>query len=445
MGEHLADPSPDLPEATRHAIALGRVAWAINLDWTRRVESASRPAGRAQAVQRGMNLMVLNGQEQYGFASTDSGLRRGQPSLALALLDATGGENVLAAFPVSGDQFYVLAIEDSVILPVTDQTYHEAEARALISDQNERFPWTHEYIPAGWNYPNADQATLAELVAGRKPTRHRLASTSRRAAYFQAGAVTFVLALLYAGYQFYSQYQTEQLIEEGRREAQQAETAKARLAKLNTPIMPPMPSIGMPRGMLAVRDCRKRMDALPQYVPGWEETKVECDGSSVTLTLRQNGIGTINWLSPFLRPFGQPDLDSPADGLATARWRLDPARLKSWGDVHGQVPAAVSRYVNSQLQEAYQPFTLTDPQSPTVRTTTVGGNPVEVQAPWTTSDLTIEADGYQKADLDPILDRLQNFVLVSLSEDLPERKWTMRAQIYHYVPPPPPSQDPAQP
>jgi hypothetical protein len=214
---------------------------------------------------------------------------------------------------------------------------------------------------------------------------------------------------------------------------------------MNQPVMPPMPSISAPRGMDVYRSCIRRLAHLPEYIPGWTPTQATCDGASIVLTLKQEGIGTINWVAPFLREHGNPELDSPTDGIVTATWRMDPSGMSAWGDVHGQVPAAVTRYLSSQFQEAYQPYTLGPPVSPRIQTTTVGGNPVAVQAPWTTMDLSFSEDGYLRDDLEPILDRIQNLVITEISEKLPERQWQIRALVYRYVPAPSDGPPPTRP
>lgn len=421
---------------------VGGRAYAVGLQWGKRTEALSVKGARTDAARRGMDLYVVNGGEQAGAGSSARGHASGMPSLALALLATCRGENVLAAHEVGDDRWYVLRVLDGAVTPTFDVVVDEGEARALVSDHADQQHWLHRQIPAHWGMGGGEgQPTLEEAVsglaaAGGKPfKRTMLRKTSQRSLYLQVLAVIAVVGLGYAGYTAYADYETQQLIEQGRREEAERRLALERSAKQTQPILPPMPSITASRGIEALRACAGAMDAVPQYLGGWVETNLACDGASVVATMRQTDVGTINWLSLALRPVGDPQIEVRQDRTATATWRLDPSRLAAWGDVRGPSPIALARYVGSQMQEVYQPYKLGAPATPLVRTKTVGGADVTIPAPWTTTELELTQTGYLRGDVLAALDRVQNLVLTSVSEELPTRTWTIKALVFQYVPP----------
>jgi hypothetical protein len=320
------------------------------------------------------------------------------------------------------------------VWPGYDNVYDESEAVEMVGELSLRNQFEFIYTPPEWALHEAKTTPLAELLQAARPRRHRLIGVSNKKQYAKIGAAAVIIALAYVGWTFYQEYQTEQLIEEGQREQELARQQAERQAKLNQPIYPPMPSIAAGRGMDTLRACVHFMDQVPQYQPGWIETKLECDGATVMLTMRQNNIGTINWLFPYIGQYKKPELNSPLEKLATAAWRLDPSSIPAWGDVKGQPPAAVARYLTSQMQEVYQDFTLGPALQPVIHTTTVGQRPIDVKAPWTTMDIEITQDAFFRDDVMDVIDRLQNFVLTKVEESLPDRKWTVTGTLYHALP-----------
>ena len=432
--------SPDvdfpIPKVDGRTITLGRTTWAIELVWSRRVDAMTPGKARTMTIRDGADLFLVNGAAQYGQSNTSSGHRTGMPSLAMAMVEQADGSKLIGGFDCGDGSYYVVAVVDGQVWPGYDNLYAADEARAVVKDFVQRVDFDEIYVPQDWYIANTKITPLGELMSTARPRRHRLQGTSRRAVYGKVAAAVAIVALGYVGYSFYTDYQLQELIRQGQREQSDIETAARREAKLNAPIYPPMPSIVRGRGGQAIRQCVHFMDEIPSYTPGWTAAKIECDGSTVTMTMRVDEAGTINWLYPFIGQYKNPRLEAPTEKLATASWRLDPTTIKAWGNVRGQAPAAVSRYLSSQFQEIYQKFTLGTPNRPDINTTTVGRRPITIQAPWSTMEFELPQEGYLRDDVFDILDRVQNLVLIAIEETLPDRTWKVRGTIYHAVPPP---------
>ena len=420
-----------LPTVQGRSLRIGRHRWAIDIAWQNRVENLQPARAKAEAIQQHYDLYVLNGAEQFGLSRTNIGHQAGMPSLALAMVEEADGQNFVGGYACGDGQFYIIAIVDRQIYPLYDNIYGEEEARSLVSDIVQTTEFHTIHAPPEWLIRNATPTPIAELLGDKSSRRYRLQTTSGRNTYILLGTLAGLSAIAFIGYTFYTDYQTRQLIRQGQLEEAARRAQEQRQARLNVPVMPPLPTITRSRGIDTLRYCTKFIDDMPHYTPGWSIETINCDGNTVSANLKQRPGGTINWLAPFIGNYKAPTLSVPMAGVATATWILDPAKIAAWGAVPGPTPIQVTRYINSQFQEAYTPFELGPPIRPEIRTKTQGQRPITVKAGWTIMSLELKQNNYLRPDILTILERIQNLTLESAEYHLATKTWTLRMQIYH--------------
>jgi hypothetical protein len=423
---------PENPDVEGKTLRIGSAVWAIGLTWSPGSErTITLPAARVETRNLGNDLFVLNGGQQLATTSTAAGHKQNMPSLAMAMVIEAGNQNLIAAYPCSNGQYYIVAVLEGIVWPTFDDVYSAEQARSMVFDLTSRSRFDRVYGDPLIVHNPTEQDTLHDLTRGVKQRRCRLQSTSRRGTYVKLGAIAAAGVLLYIGVNFYRNYEIQQLIQEG--QAQQAIQAQeaAMQAKFSQPVYPPMPSIGSVRGIDALRACVNFMINVPEYLPGWDETKLECDGTSVVLTMSQDDIGTVNWLAPYIGQYKNPVIALTLPKIATATWTLDPTTMKTWPKVPGPRSEITTRYITSQLEEIGTDFDLGPAITPTINTHTVGNRPISVPANYSTMTLDLKQTPYIHDEIGDILERIQNMTLLKVEEDLPEHDWTINLLIYH--------------
>ena len=419
-------------------VEVNGIKWVTGLRWDTRDSAVTRAVARAETTARGDSHFVLRPDTQFATVASTAGVKTKMPSLGTALAETSQG-NVLGAFRLPDDKYYVFALRDEKIQPGFDNVYPIREAQSRFEQLFSEANWTTRYAPDDWGYSDALPRTLTEVTPVRPPPASRLREPSRVGDALRLLPVAAVLLLAFIGYEGYQYYQQRQEEVRLQQAARLAREQKARLDKLNKVIWPQMPTTETKRGVQLAEACISFMtDSIPYHLPGWDSSKATCDGQTVSVEMDQEtGFGTVNWVAPTVRErYGTPQIViSAAAHRATLTWPLKTAMTQSWGAIDGQAPERVTNYINSQFGEIYQEAKVDPPTRPTITVKTVGGRTVPATAPWSIMGATVESVGRVPEPYIAIMQRIQNTRLVHVERNFRDDKWTMKFEIYHAEPP----------
>lgn len=425
-------------------VTIGSTEWTTGLTWHQETRRTITPREARETAQREHHdLYAINAPTQVGTTSTGLGHRAGQPLLCIAITAKLQSADMLVVVRLTEDLFYIVASEHGAFRSGIESVLSEEEARGLFNDLELQHRRRSALIaaPEHWQVDDAQHLTITDVLPATTSgiaTLQKLNNAPPKKAIL---TVIAAAAVAYGAYYLYKQYQYQQALIHAQSEARAEIDRQARAQLLAIPILPPMPSESMPRGNDSIRACLAAIDTLPDNLPGWTPTGIDCSPGQITMTLAKRPMGTVNWLAPFLHKYrgGTANIGwSPeTPDSATVSWGMDPLHTKKWGRVDGQNPQRVARYLFSNMSEIYALgyYTLSPSKTQEVPTKTVGGTPVTIIAPWTVSTLTLTMKPIIHDDVIDIIARIQNATLVSMHVTLPDRAYTITENIYHYNPP----------
>jgi hypothetical protein len=247
------------------------------------------------AIRRGTRI-------QAGFVDSGSRNLKGMYSLAASLASQLG-DSWLGAFRLKDGRYAVVGVHEMLICPGLDRLCSAEEAKVLLTNANNTYPFDNESIFAPPELEFASQERDIYQVLASKSLRkdNKLKQLTFGMSGRQLATVGGGIAVLAALGIGYLQWEAHR---EAQRQAQIA-AAKAvvskRLAELNAKARRQLELAALahpwavqpnPADFLAA--CAKRTDALPLSIAGWIFESAACAGGSVDATyVRQPG-GTVD-------------------------------------------------------------------------------------------------------------------------------------------------------
>lgn len=430
----------------RTTITTNGVTWAVKIAWStlpRPLETVSIRKIKDTAKAENMTLFVRSSAYQYGLTSEHYDHKKKMPSLAKAIQAKTKAHNAVFLFklghadPTTGEEeYYLLIIRDNAIQTHTDEVLPAGLARNIITTEMTALPELDHFIaPEGATDKTQDHRTLAEFLETISPRSARLQPISNRDQNIALASGLAALAVglgIYKGWQHYTDIQLQKQAQQEQIREEQEETEKKRLS---TPVMPANPAAHLPMAIPATYLCMTEIRSKPMFLPGWTMKDITCNGELVTATYKKHDEGTINWLTPYLRPYNKPQIIMTGADIASVTWPITKNK-KEWGEFKGQQSSDITRYIESQFAEAYLPYELSSPDNPITQAKTIGGDTINVHAPWTIMSLTFTQEGYVRDDLLGILSRIVGLTLTSVTYTTDKQHWDFSYSIYHYEPDP---------
>lgn len=418
--------------------------WAVDLLWHPETTHTILAAeAKKTAINEKENLYSINNMTQVGTTSTNEAKKAGSPVLASAIASQIGHRDILAAFPLDNEHYYILACENGAFRSGFENILKEESALYHFNDLVYKYRQQNAMLiaPEKWDIENAFDKNILEYIPVNLSGVPTLHATQNRLPKSSIYAIAGVIATAWGAHYLYKQYRFQQDLEQARNDAKAEVDRQARAQLLSIPVLPPMPSADKIRAPYALQACYKKIVSLPLYLPGWTTTGIDCDGTSVTQTLIAGPDTTPNWLPAYIGHFTneKPAITwSPsAPENATLTWQLPAIEAPKWGQVDGQNPQRIERYLLSNMSEIYATklYQLDPPVHEPVATKTVGNTPVNIQSPWTKQLLTLKMSGTLNQDILDLATRIQNAVFVSMHVEIPTWDFVIQENIYHYDPP----------
>lgn len=274
------------------AIKIGKKNFAVGLTWHRASDDAQgserrlRVEAKREALESNHDLFCVFGMASYGFGARSGHQKPGMPVLAAVISDAMQGDFIVA-YEVYEGHYYVLAVRSATINPHTDIIIDEAEAHDTIVDLMREHTWRTIVAPEHFNIPNSVEGNILSVVKQSRSQITLVDATNRSlimTGSIVLGAIT-LLGAAYFGYDYYTDYQQQQVIEQQKH--QQAESDRlARKKAIIADQNKDWPYDNSVLGAWSLSACENAIMALPTILPDYLLVSMHCDAQNMRVIQR---------------------------------------------------------------------------------------------------------------------------------------------------------------
>jgi hypothetical protein len=417
--------------ASHGVLSVGGKQYAVGLLWhplsgEKSPSKEAKDMAKMPGVAADFFCLRTGANSQFGLGTKERDHKSGMPSLAAHLADSEPGSWV-GCFH-EGDQYYLVAVRDDLILPEIDKVcFSEEEAKHEFAEVFfQANDWKKSFAPASWEIDETKEASLSEVLAGKPTATLREVDNTKN--LVRIGIGIGLLLLLMAGgsrlLTYFDSSETQENIQQMFQTAQKTVVAPITGGTSSKePVAPPPPWEGKSTGISFIVACVTALKNVDLTVPGWNVETVTCTkDSSVVLKLSRAG-GTINWVTAYLnrRPGVKATVGSAGTGNsgATATYPLSGTAVYP-RELQTAHIRAIRTYLGSQLDEVGVDFRI---EAGTTTLTEEERNFYDALKVGITSSV-------DPVNLVTILARVPAFVIEQITLDVKEWKWNIEGLAY---------------
>lgn len=277
---------------TASVVKIGKKGYAVGLSWHRASDEAQgserrlRLEAKSEAISNRHDLFCSFGMASFGFGLRAGGQRPGMPVLAAVIADSMQGDFVVA-YEVAPERYYVLAVRSAMINPHTDIIVDVHEAHDIVIELMRQHSWRTIVAPDAFNISNATEGNILSVVKQSR-SQVTLNDATNRSLVMTGGILIGVLALLgigYFGYNYYTDYQEQQVIEQQRHQKAE-DDRKARQRAIIADQNKDWPYDSSVLGIWSFDACENAILSLPTILPDYTLESMHCDAQNMRVIQR---------------------------------------------------------------------------------------------------------------------------------------------------------------